>query len=251
MIQPAPTTISRFANRPLSDGKRAVTLHPTHPAARDGRTLFPGRVIHAGDTDRVLKSGHNQRKIGAVIRKGAWSGMPVYTLTLEERATCPRTCHHWLSCYGNGMPWPHRHRAGPELEASIAHDLVQLAAEHDRFAVRLHILGDFYALRYVALWGDWLHAHPGLHVWGYTAWRQSTPLGLAIAALGKRFPDRWFIRVSRRRAIGTGIEAVGEESPGAIVCPAQTGRTQNCGTCALCWSTRRPIVFHDHGRKSA
>ena len=25
----------------------------------------------------------------------------MYTVTLEERATCPKTCKHWYDCYGN------------------------------------------------------------------------------------------------------------------------------------------------------
>ena len=36
------------------------------------------------------------------------------------------------------------------------------------FAVRLHNLGDFYSLQYVALWRRLLARHPALHVWGYT-----------------------------------------------------------------------------------
>ncbi len=93
---------------------------PPHdtPAFLSGRTIYahtvrvPGRG--AGDT-WALKSGGNNRKIGGVILKGHWKGFPIYGLTLEERATCPTSCHHWRSCYGNRMPSnsPMAGRAGP------------------------------------------------------------------------------------------------------------------------------------------
>jgi len=31
-----------------------------------------------------------------------------------------------------------------------------------------------------------------------------------------------------------------------IQCPEQTGKTQSCMTCALCWSTTKPIAFKEH-----
>ncbi len=32
----------------------------------------------------------------------------------------------------------------------------------------------------------------------------------------------------------------------AIICPAQTGKADSCGTCALCWHTKRRIAFLQH-----
>ena len=40
-----------------------------------------------------------------VVTKGRWRGYPVFTLTLEERATCPSYCEQWDECYGNNMPF--------------------------------------------------------------------------------------------------------------------------------------------------
>jgi hypothetical protein len=41
------------------------------------------------------------------------------------------------------------------------------------------------------------------------------------------------------------IEA-GERDRAAIVCPAQTGATECCATCALCWNSQRSIGFGRH-----
>jgi hypothetical protein len=47
------------------------------------------RVYAPDEIDRLLKDGHQSRKIGKIIAKGHRRGWPIFTLTLEERATCP------------------------------------------------------------------------------------------------------------------------------------------------------------------
>ena len=91
----------------------------------------------------VLKSGRNQWKIGGEILKGDWRGFPTYGLALEERATCPKTCRHWRSCYGNNMHLAQRVPHGVELERRLPIEVADLAKDHPHgFAVRLHVLGD-------------------------------------------------------------------------------------------------------------
>lgn len=34
--------------------------------------------------------------------------------------------------------------------------------------------------------------------------------------------------------------------PDAILCPAQTGATDCCATCVLCWQSERSIAFRPH-----
>ena len=153
----------------------------------------------------MLMPGAHSPKLGAVVTKGAWRGMPIYSLTLEERATCPRDCANWLSCYGNGMHLAWRNRHGPELEAGLERELAALQAKYpDGFVCRLHVLGDFYSPEYVRKWGDWLERFPALRVFGYTAWRAESEIGTEIARLsGDR--DRWerfAIQVEARRRGG-------------------------------------------------
>jgi len=236
----------RFRLRAPTRG--GVVLGADHPAVAERRTLFPGRVADAGTALAVLKSGVHQRKLGDRVVKGRWAGMPIYTLTLEERATCSATCSQWRSCYGNNMPHPARLRHGAVLEARLPVELAALQARHPQgFVVRLHILGDFPTLAYARLWAGWLDAYPALHVFGYSAWKLDTPIGIFLRVLSGLRWDRFAVRFSgalaERAAIVVRDPA---EAGGAIVCPAQTDRTACCGTCGLCWSTRRNIAFLQH-----
>jgi hypothetical protein len=230
-----------------------------HPAVVEGRSIFQHSITAAEDAGRVLVSGANQRKIGNQVTRGAWRGFAIYTLTLEERATCPRSCDHWTSCYGNSMPFARRHRHGEALEIILAAEIRMLARQHPRgFAVRLHVLGDFMSPAYVDLWRIWMEATPELHLFGFTARTPDSPIGASVLGLNKLFPGRCLIRFSgegvsdavpRARTIWREPEAprVAE----GIVCPAQTERTDCCGSCGLCWSTIAPIAFIAHGRTGA
>lgn len=219
---------------------KPLTLRADHPAVIEGRTIFPSRVTDAAE--RVLKSGEHQRKLGSHVVKGRWAGMPIYTLTLEERATCPRSCQHWQDCYGNHMHFPHRHVAGELLEAKLQRELEFLAHENPRgFVVRLHILGDFYDPHYVYLWGWWMQTIPQLHVFGYTAREMGTSIGIALETVRDMFPQRWWVRWSERDK-----ETDLSTGDSGIICPVQTGKTDCCGTCGLCWSVDKPIRFLLH-----
>lgn len=231
---------------------KVKTLDALHPAVIEGRTLYRARVTDPSTPLRLLKSGAHNRKIGGRIVKGAWRGMPVFTLTLEERATCPQSCRQWADCYGNKMNWSQRLIAGPSLEARLERELWDLAQEHPRgFVVRLHVLGDFYSVEYVRRWLAWLVRFPALRVYGYTAWPAETPIGALIAEVARRQWSRFAIRQSN----GTGSERAtitlyhkpnGSIARDAIVCPAQTDATECCGTCGLCWGTERNIAFLAH-----
>jgi len=237
---------------------KALELAASHPAVTEARTLFPGRVgtppiAWKGKTPlRVLKSGMHSRKIGSHVVKGAWKGFPIFTLTLEERATCPPYCEHWRTCYGNAMDKATRQVAGPDLEGKLSRELAALQKRHSRgFVVRLHVLGDFYSVAYVDQWARWLRAFPALHVFGYTAHRPSSDIGSAIVALRVTRAGRFMVRHSnaglgyRTRSIHVASEAMA----GEIVCPAQSHAKADaicCGSCALCWSTVKAICFLEH-----
>jgi len=223
--------------------------NPDAPAVREGRTRFPGSVTSEG---AALKTGAFQRKLGKRVTKGKWRGMPIYALTLEERATCPRDCKLWVACYGNNLHWSKRMVHGPDLEAKIWSELIELQRRHRRgFVVRLHILGDFWSVGYVELWAEALDAFPALRVFGYTAWQPTTRIGRALAALRDRRWDRFAIRTSGathgpRTVVVKETVSDWVKLSGAIVCPVETGKTKNCGTCSLCWATTKPIVFIEH-----
>lgn len=246
----------RFTTHAELHPERVTPLPASHRAIKEGRTLFPSTVVKAQDAPRLLVSGANQRKIGDRVTKGAWRGCPIFCLTLEERATCPRTCENWGVCYGNGMPRSRRHAHGPELEYLLWAELRQKQAQHpDGFVVRLHILGDFYDAAYAQLWARWLKEFPALRIFGYTAHPRASIIGGILAHLNSIFADRCAIRFSGRGELGGTMRAAtiwevpkGPVTPAGIVCPAQTGQSDCCGTCTLCWSTTRNIAFVGHGQ---
>lgn len=219
-----------------------------------GRSLFHGKgVRQPGDVPNVLVSGHSNVKIGRDVRKGWLRGYWIYTLTLEERATCPRSCLHWESCYGNNMPWAKRidHRDPLELMAAIAVDVERLLATRGRagILVRLHALGDFFSAPYVFFWMKLLHKYPRLAVYGYTAHPPESDIGRAIAHAkarhGRRFAIRWS-NGGQESDCTVSIKSFEADAKGAIVCPEQTGATPACATCGLCWGTDRNIAFVEH-----
>lgn len=222
-------------------GKRIINLAVDHPALIEGRSIFPTRV--GAGSDRLLKSGEHSRKIGSHVTKGKWAGMPIFTLTLEERKTCPSSCVHWSNCYGNHMHFAPRQIHGDDFEVRLERELSALNRQYpDGFVIRLHVLGDFYSARYVMQWATWLGKFRALHVFGYTARDpENDVIGKCLEAVRAIEPERWWVRWSHRDKqtwLSTGDSG--------IVCPAQTEKTSCCGTCALCWSAQKPIKFLEH-----
>lgn len=242
----APQTLRRFAGK-LAPSGHGLTLSTLHPAHRSGRTVFPSRVFDPDEVDRLLKDGHQSRKIGKIVQKGPRRGWPIYTLTLEERATCPRSCAAWAFCYGNNMQAAERIAAGPALEARMWSELDALQAAHPAgFLVRLHVLGDFYSLAYVDLWRRALDAFPALAVFGFTAHGPESPIGEALMDMADAGWERFAIRFSGRPGHMRASRIADGDDPLAIACPAQTGASDCCATCALCWQSERSISFRRH-----
>lgn len=239
------STLRRFESAPPTG--HGVAISALHPAYRSGRTIFPSRVFDPDEVARLLKDGHQQRKIGKTVQKGPRRGWPIFTLTLEERATCPRSCVAWAFCYGNAMHAAERVTAGPETMARLWQELADLEAEHPAgFLVRLHILGDFFSEVYVDFWRQALDAFPALHVFGFTARDpHGDPIGEALFDLAMQQWERFAIRFSGM-AGPLWASRIGEDDAEAIACPAQTGATACCATCALCWQSQRSIAFRRH-----
>lgn len=228
-----------------------IVLPAFHPALRAGRSLFPSRVFAPDEVQRLLKDGHQSRKIGKIITKGRRRGWPIYTLTLEERATCPRGCREWASCYGNNMQAAERIDQGDAMFPVLEAELERLAAEFPTgFLVRLHVLGDFWSVRYVEFWAYMLHRFKALYLFGFTAHDPGSPIGEAIGLLmGHVGWERAAFRysgLSGKRHGSAVVLGPGEADPDAILCPAQTGATDCCATCALCWQSTRSIAFRRH-----
>ncbi len=239
-------TLRRFVG--IKPKGHRLHLSDDHPALVKGQSLFQARVEDQSERPRLLIDGHNSRKIGRRVTKGHFKGFPIFTLTLEERATCPSSCLEWKTCYGNSMNWARRIKHGPEFEERLWGELADKEAAHSTgFLVRLHILGDFYSVDYARLWAEALEAYPALHIFGYTARGPQTDIGQVICETLGVFPERFHVRFSGWSGPKNGaivIDKAGDT--GHLICPAQTGKTDCCATCALCWHSDRTIAFLRH-----
>ena len=222
--------------------KPAVTMYPK--ARRSIAELKTG-ALKLAKNNKIADKGKLP-----VVKKGKFKGYVIFTLTLEERATCPRECYHWDNCYGNNMAFAHRIEHGPALEAKLEQELDDLCATYKGVIVRLHVLGDFYSVQYVNKWADWLTRHDNLAVWGYTGNVRGSDIGIALAYNRYIFETRWSVRFSNDLDFAFSANSTERAAPvkgRSFVCPEQTGDVANCANCALCWSADdRQVLFMTH-----
>lgn len=249
----------RFKVTPVPMGEYGVLADH----AQEG-TIFEGKRQTPSAADRVLTDGKSNSKIGGDVLVGRLKGARIFTLTLEERATCPRSCRHWQGCYGNAMPWSTRWAHGDDLVTSLAWEIADLCRSFETVLIRLHILGDFWSLDYVEFWFDMLMKHDNLHVFGFTAWQPTTDIGMAISTGRDQFGLRFAIRHSDTTGRwgtftlpeGPAPYPLRETHVGdALICPEQrdaindSSKGTHCGSCGACWQGDKPIVFIIHGKK--
>ena len=223
-----------------------MRLNPNHPALAKAITIHPSALRQPTETT-LLKPASSNKKLGKgsnTISKGKWAGMPMYQLSLQERATCPSSCQQWADCFGNNMAFAHRidHRHPDFFD--ILRDEVQVLTRKYKHGVviRPHVVGDYYSPEYAALWIELTADHPNLHVFGFSAHTPDSLIGRMISEWNKN-PRVW-IRFSNSgdRPMAANV---GDKGPG-IPCPEQTGKTESCLTCGICWSTDKPVNFKEH-----
>lgn len=244
----------RVAQAPGTERKRRVTKPRLPgmeaPFIREGRTKF-AKAVQAPN-EHILVSGHNNIKIGRDVRKGHLRGYWIYTLSLEERKTCPSSCQHWQSCYGNNMPFAKRvDHTHPDFLLHLQIAIAKLVATRGRRGVliRLHALGDFFSVGYVYFWQRMLIEYPTLAIYGYTAHGPATPIGWLLGSMNALFAGRCAIRHSNGGTAEMSTVSIGSAEscpPDAFVCPEQTGKTLGCDTCGACWGTRKNVAFLEH-----
>lgn len=195
----------------------------------------------------MLKRGKQNKKLGDKVSVKMWKGMTMYSLTLEERATCPSDCEQWDNCYGDNMPFAHRFdQSHPDFKHMLDKQLAELNEKHpEGFVVRLHVLGDFYDGLYTVQWQLWLHKYENLHAFGYTHHKHNSELGSMIARINNLHPTRFRIRFSDDQAVSFSAH-VNNEEIGGITCPEQLGFTDKCTSCGYCWASDNPINFIEH-----
>lgn len=252
----SPGAISKAATRLKLPKHRSkpTTLDASNKAIINRTTHFPHSIVKAKDSPRLLIPGHSQGKLGYTIRKGGWRGVVIYALTLTERATCPKSCSEWFTCYGNNMNWSRRHTLDVSLRIKLEGELEDRLAVHKQgIAVRLHVLGDFgrnatQAIPYVAFWRQQMNKHAQLRLFGYTAHKRTSQTGEALMRLNRDFPDRCRIRFSDDPA-GDGFGAIvidRDAQTDAVLCPVETNQVRDCAHCGLCWAMKPAVAFERH-----
>lgn len=227
-------------------------------AASATGTVFPHTVLDwspsVGET--ILKDGAHNAKIGGDVAIGHLAGAKIFTLSLEERATCPRDCLHWRSCYGNNMNRARRWRHSLRFELALDKEVRALCVTHDLVLIRLHVLGDFPNFGYLKLWIKLLDDLPNLNVFGFSAWKPDTEIGAGIVRVREELGTRFAVRTSGMTGkwgsftldMPTERARIGD----AIVCPEQRSAMGDikpgihCGNCGACWRGDKPITFIEH-----
>ena len=127
----------------------------------------------------MLKRGKQNKKLGDKVSVKMWKGMTMYSLSLEERATCPLTVRNGTTATVTTCRSLIALITTTHNFIGIREQLSELNDKHpEGFVVRLHVLGDFYDGKYIVQWQLWLHQFENLHVFGYTHHTADLSLGL-------------------------------------------------------------------------
>lgn len=252
------STLTRFVKVRTSEQPRKQRRQPRLPGIgipafiNEGRTKFSKSVKRVDQVTGLLVSGHSNVKIGRDVRKAKFRGYYIYTLSLEERATCPTSCKHWQTCYGNNMPFAKRvDHTDPKFMPTLEAEIQKLLAVKGRVGVliRLHALGDFFSAQYARFWLTMLSKYDRLAIYGYTARPAEGVIGTILRDMNKMFGDRCMVRFSDGGLPTMSTVSIGDETgkpADAFICPEQTGKTRCCATCGACWSTSKNVAFMEH-----
>ena len=202
---------------------------------------------------QILKNSTN-KKLGKKVTKGKYINYKFKTLTLVERETCPPDCFHWETCYGNNMPFAHRMSNDDQnlLQKRIYNEL--LKSTNQLLLIRLHVLGDFFNVKYVKFWSIMLNTFKNIAIYGYTANNINSKIELsrdiAREIIKLNYSENSHIRFSndlKNKFSANSYDVVKPIKGESILCPVQEDKTANCGTCGLCWNQKtQSIIFKTH-----
>ena len=202
---------------------------------------------------KIIKDSKNI-KLGKKVIKGMYNNYKLKTVTLIERETCPADCVHWEDCYGNNMPFAHRisHENQNLLQKRIYNEL--LNSTNQLLLIRLHVLGDFFNVKYVKFWSIMLNTFKNIAIYGYTANNINSKIELsrdiAKEIIKLNYSKHSHIRFSNdlnNPFSANSYDIVKPVKGESILCPVQENKTANCGTCGLCWNQNsQSIIFKTH-----
>jgi len=221
----------------------------TQLAIDNGRTIYTNNVYDSiSHNGRLLKVSNNKKLGKSKILKGRHKNKLIYSLSLEERKTCPTSCFHWKTCYGNNMPFAHRFMGNDALMKRLDDELNLLSIKHkEGILIRLHVVGDFFSVNYVKFWKKMLDIYSNISIFGYTARTPFSDIGKEIVILRSLEWDRFSVRFSNsfEKLSANSENLLGNKQ--GIICPEQLDKTKNCASCGLCWNKNIDnIIFKTH-----
>jgi hypothetical protein len=230
-------------------------LKETHKAIVNASTLYSASKFTIRDvtnySQRVLKLSTNI-KLGKIVKKGKHKGKRILTLTLIERETCTNECEHYLTCYGNNMPFAHRFEVNEAFMLRLESDIEYYVKKYpEGILIRLHVLGDFESIQYIEFWNRMLHTYSSIAIYGYTRnhitskYEHIRALGYKTIAVRNIHKDRFAIRFSNK--LDDEFSANSREITNeGITCLAQVKASVSCSDCTLCWASKKQIAFITH-----
>ena len=226
-----------------------MTKSKTQLAIDNGRTIYTNNVYDSISHNGKLLKVSNNKKLGkSKILKGRHKNKLIYSLSLEERKTCPTSCFHWKTCYGNNMPFAHRFMGNDALMKRLDDELNILSTKHkEGILIRLHVVGDFFSVNYVKFWKKMLAKYSNISIFGYTARTPFSDIGKEIVILRSLKWDRFSVRFSNSfEKLSANSQDLLDNKHG-IICPEQLDKTKNCASCGLCWNKNIDnIIFKTH-----
>lgn len=221
-----------------------MRLKAENPVLEKAVTIHPRTIKSPIEVAAILKPVSDNKKIGkggVIVTRGKWRGMPMYQMSLEERATCPRSCQQWANCYGNNMAFAHRiDHKHPDFLPLLNAEIATLCHRYRHgIIIRPHVLGDYFSPEYTAFWIEQTAKHENLRIFGFTHWERDSVIGRMITEWNKN-PRVWVRFSDQGGEMSANVEGEG------IQCPEQTGKTHSCLTCGVCWSTTKPVRFIAH-----
>ena len=239
-------------------------MNKTQLAIKNGRTVYTNNVYGSVNYASNLLKLSSNKKLGKFVTKGRHKNKYLYSLSLEERKTCPTSCFHWGTCYGNNMPFAHRFRVSKNLLVRLHKEIKLLSEKHkEGILIRLHVVGDFYSVAYVKFWKKMLALYPNISIYGYTARTPYSKIGKEIVKLRNKLWDRFSVRlsnnvthkltansenlISEKLLSSNNVIGLKCQSSHYVICPEQLNQVKDCVSCGLCWNKNIDnIIFKTH-----
>jgi hypothetical protein len=229
----------------------------------DNRSRYARMVrIPVPGISQILAPATNNPKLSRPSQPrwvaGRWRGMWMFTVYLEELATClSNACPPEVKrlCFAHWVPFAVRWTWCPTFFPALDYNLEEAQHEfREGFTVDLHSSGDFPDLEYLEDWIERLDRFPALHLWGNTAHRRESEIGWEIDCLNRTMRDRVAIHFSGEsgdmssRILGVTIEPAA--ATGLFMCPANERHPKaNCANCAFCVDSTDAFVRLPHRKR--